>query len=201
MLQDGEFRRVGDTSVRSVDVRIICATNTLLQLEIAAGRFRQDLFYRLNVIPITVPPLRTRLADIPLLVQHFITRFNEKNRTSIKGATTELYDCLRGFEWKGNVRELENLVNRMLSQASDDVLSRKDLPGDYNPDDSIAPSGSNDVQLSIRGGQRLITLSQAEREHIHFVLQHTKGNKTEAAKLLGLKRTTLIEKMKKLGIM
>jgi Nif-specific regulatory protein len=201
VLQDGEFRRVGDTSVRSVDVRIICATNTLLSEEIAAGRFRQDLFYRLNVIPITVPPLRSRLADIPLLVQHFITRFNEKNRTSIKGATTELYDCLRGFEWKGNVRELENLVNRMLSQASEDVLSRKDLPGDYNPDDSATPSASGDMQLSIRAGQRLITLSQAEREHIHFVLQHTKGNKTEAAKLLGLKRTTLIEKMKKLGIM
>ncbi|MBL0174417.1 MAG: sigma 54-interacting transcriptional regulator [Ignavibacteria bacterium] len=201
VLQDGEFRRVGDTSTRSVNVRIICATNTLLADEIASGRFRQDLFYRLNVIPITVPPLRNRTGDIPLLVQHFIAKYKEKNPSNVKGATTELHDALRRFPWKGNVRELENLVNRMIAQAAEDVLSTRDLPGDYNPDAQAPQTGSSDMHVSFHAGQRLMSLSQAEREHIQFVLQHAKGNKTEAAKLLGLKRTTLIEKMKKLGIM
>ncbi|MDH7514406.1 MAG: sigma 54-interacting transcriptional regulator, partial [Bacteroidota bacterium] len=199
VLQDGEFRRVGDTTTRTVNVRIICATNKNLAEEIEHGRFRQDLFYRLNVIPITVPPLRDRVSDIPLLVQHFIDRFKAKSPSPIRGATSELLEVLKTLPWKGNVRELENLINRMLTQAESDLLTTRDLPPEYQSAASQGPSAEIPVTLGMP--RRLVTLQQIEREHILFVLQHTKGNKTEAARILGVKRTTLIERMKKLGLM
>ncbi len=202
VLQDGEFRRVGDTAVRRVNVRIICATNKHLDAEIEEGRFRQDLFYRLNVIPITVPSLRDRVGDVPLLVQHFIAKYAEKHPTPVTGASSELIETLQRCPWKGNVRELENLINRMMTQAAEPVLSTRSLPTDYQQYQiDTAPSPVGDYQVTFKSAPKLVTLQQAEREHILNVLQHVKGNRTEASKILGLKRTTLIEKMKKLGIM
>jgi Nif-specific regulatory protein len=200
VLQDGEYRRVGDTAIRTVNVRIICATNRNLAVEIEQGRFRQDLFYRLNVIPIVVPPLRDRLGDLPLLIQHFIDLYKSRNPSPVTAVTSECIDVLRRAPWKGNVRELDILITRMLTQAGNDTHSTRELPLEYQSVE-IQSHTADDFQINFSGPRRLMTLQQAEREHIQFVMQHTKGNKTEAAKLLGLKRTTLIEKMKKLGIM
>ncbi|MDX9759603.1 MAG: sigma 54-interacting transcriptional regulator [Bacteroidota bacterium] len=202
VLQEGEFRRVGETKTRQVDVRVICATNTILQEEIEAGRFRQDLFYRLNVIPITVPPLRNRIGDIPLLISYFITRYNAAHPSPVRGASSDLVDFLQKLPWNGNVRELENLVNRMIAQSPGEMLTVRMLPSDYASLQKTAPDATRgEFEVSLKSPRRLRSLQDMEMEHIAFVLRHTDGNKTEAAKILGLKRTTLVEKMKKLGMM
>ncbi len=200
VLQEGEYRRVGDTATRMVNVRIICATNQHLADEISAGRFRQDLFYRLNVIPITVPPLRDRTSDIPLLLDHFIQQYRSRVDTPVRGASRELVDFLASLPWRGNVRELENLVQRMLTTSSGEVLTTRELPSDYMKD-AAATSADGAMPVLLRSPQRLATMVDMERDHIRYILQHTEGNKSEAAKILGLKRTTLIERMKKLGMM
>ncbi|MCZ7558319.1 MAG: sigma 54-interacting transcriptional regulator [Bacteroidia bacterium] len=202
VLQEGEFRRVGDPNTRMVNVRVICATNTNLQDAIANNAFRQDLFYRLNVIPITVPPLRERLADIPELVQHFIVKYNALHPSAVTGASAELIAQLQQQQWKGNVRELENLINRMIAQASEALLTTKMMPQEYGTMSRGPDSDTkSELSVSLRAPKRLTTLVDVEKEHITFVLKHCDGNKTEAAKILGLKRTTLVEKMKKLGMM
>jgi Nif-specific regulatory protein len=203
VLQEGEFRRVGETRTRMVNVRVICATNKDLQAEIEAERFRQDLFYRLNVIPITVPPLRARMSDIPQLVEHFIAKYNQRHPSPVEGASGELVAHLQGYPWKGNVRELENLINRMIAQSGEAMLSTKMLPAEYAPvlSGADASASGSDLELSLKAPRRLSSLREVEKEHISFVLKHTDGNKTEAAKILGLKRTTLVERMKKLGMM
>ena len=201
VLQEGEFRRVGETKTRMVNVRVICATNRDLQKEITEERFRQDLFYRLNVIPITVPPLRSRMSDIPQLVQHFIEKYNERHTSSVEGVSGELLAHLQALEWNGNVRELENLINRMIARSSEAVLTTSMLPADYTGSARRTHAEDGDLELSLKAPRRLNTLREIEKEHIGFVLRHTDGNKTEAAKILGLKRTTLVEKMKKLGMM
>lgn len=199
VLQEGEYRRVGDTESRFVNVRIVCATNKELKQEIAEGHFRQDLFYRLNVIPITVPPLRDRSSDIPLLIQHFLDQHNARTKASVRGVSKELVEHLTKLPWLGNVRELENLISRMLVFASEEILSLKHLPSDFTKDQQITQKDGSTI--SIRAPKRLMTLNEAEREYINYILQQTKGNKTEAAKILDLKRTTLVERMKKLGMM
>ena len=201
VLQEGEFRRVGETATRMVNVRIICATNQDLEEEIRQSRFRQDLFYRLNVIPITVPPLRDRVSDVPLLVQHFIARHNEKSGSHVQGASNELIEFLQQMPWKGNVRELENLIHRMMAQETEGVLNTKSLPSEFTSQRRHESAASGELELSLSAPKRLGTLKDIEKEHIGFILKHTDGNKTEAAKILGLKRTTLVEKMKKLGMM
>jgi len=201
VLQEGEFRRVGETHTRTVDVRIICATNTDLESEINNNRFRRDLFYRLNVIPITIPPLRDRSSDIPLLAQHFVSKFKEKHATPVRGVSTELADYLQQLPWQGNVRELENLVNRMIAQTQEELLTTKVLPQEYLSISKADSAGRPGFEVSLRKPQRLNTLMEVEKEHIAYVLKYTEGNKAEAARVLGVKRTTLIEKMKKLGMM
>lgn len=202
VLQEGEFRRVGETKTRFANVRVICATNKVLQEEIEAGRFRQDLFYRLNVIPITAPPLRDRKGDLPLLVDHFITRYNARHSSPVRGASADLIAYLQQLPWNGNVRELENLVNRMIAQSQEEMLTTRMLPPDYvQQQKSPADPERGEFELSLKAPRRLQTMQDMEKEHIAFVLKHTDGNKTEAAKILGLKRTTLVEKMKKLGMM
>ncbi|MBR9975272.1 MAG: sigma 54-interacting transcriptional regulator, partial [Bacteroidetes bacterium] len=202
VLQEGEFRRVGETKTRFANVRVICATNKVLHEEIEAGRFRQDLFYRLNVIPITAPPLRERKGDLPLLVDHFIARYNERHTSRVRGTSADLIAYLQTLPWNGNVRELENLVNRMIAQAQEDMLTTRMLPSDYvSQQKTVADPERGEFELSLKAPRRLQTMQDMEKEHIAFVLKHTDGNKTEAAKILGLKRTTLVEKMKKLGMM
>jgi transcriptional regulator with PAS, ATPase and Fis domain len=183
-------------------VRVICATNKNLQQEIEAERFRQDLFYRLNVIPITVPALRSRISDIPLLVEHFIAKYNLRHGSPVRGASSDLIEFLQKLSWNGNVRELENLMNRLIAQAQEEMLTMRMLPSDYvDARKSALSSDRSDFEVSLKAPQRLSTLKDIEKEHIAFVLKATEGNKTEAAKILDLKRTTLVEKMKKLGMM
>ena len=200
VLQEGEYRRVGDTESRYVNVRVVCATNRDLQQEIREGRFRQDLFFRLNVIPIVVPTLRDRTSDIPLLVEHFIEQHNAKFHSNIKGASKELLDYFMSVPWFGNIRELENIINRMLVSSPGDVLSLKHLPSDF-AEGQPKFSAASDMSVPLRPPKRLSTMADTEREHIKYVLQFTNGNKTEAAKILEIKRTTLVERMKKLGMM
>jgi Nif-specific regulatory protein len=200
VLQEGEFRRIGDTVTRTVNVRIICATNKNIQEEIKQERFRQDLFYRLNVIPISIPPLRDRTGDIPMLVQHFIDRYNKRNNGPCHGASEEFLGVLQTMQWPGNVRELENLVSRILAQHAEGTLQRRHLPDEYQNTDNIQAKLDAELVISMEPGKRLATMNEIEREHISFVLKHTK-NKTDAAAVLGLKRTTLVERMKKLGMM
>jgi prepilin-type processing-associated H-X9-DG protein len=202
VLQEGEFRRVGDAKTRIANVRVICATNKDLAKEIETERFRQDLFYRLNVIPITVPPLRSRISDIPLLVEHFIAKYNQRHASPVRSASTDLVEYLQRLPWNGNVRELENLINRMIAQSQEEMLTLRMLPSDYaGAQKTTDATERGDFELSLKAPRRLDSLENVEKEHIAFVLKHTDGNKTEAAKILGLKRTTLVEKMKKLGMM
>jgi transcriptional regulator with GAF, ATPase, and Fis domain len=185
VLQDGEFERLGNPRTVKSDVRIIAATNKNLEEEIRKGRFRQDLWYRLNGFPMTVPPLRERKDDIPVLVDFFVDKYGKKVGRSIKTIPTNAMKALREYSWPGNVRELENVIERsvVLSQSS---TLKTDLPEDLNP-----------------SAYRDATLEDVERKHIRKVLKRTggriRGNKG-AAEILGLKPTTLASRMKKLGI-
>lgn len=196
VIQEGEIRRVGDTTARSVDVRIIAATNKLLLDEIKAERFREDLYYRINVIPIRLPALRERTEDIPFLVDFFLKKYSERLQSPVKGVSGELMNVLINAEWHGNVRELENTIHRMLIYATGNTLSTKDLPPDF-PYGS-QPSSKSPVRVNI---SRSATMDEMQLQHITAVLKSTNGNKTEAARLLGVKRTTLIERMKRLKMM
>jgi len=197
VLQEGEIRRVGDTESKSVDVRVIAAANRNLEEEVKAGRFREDLFYRLNVIPIFVPPLRERKEDIPLLINHFVQKYQNKSSKVIKSISQELIDKFMSYDWPGNIRELENIINRMIIFAEEEKLSLKDIPADFL---NLLKKDSNRSKLLDELTQ-ISDIKELEKEHILKTLEKTKGNKTEAAKLLGLKRTTLIERMKKYGLM
>jgi transcriptional regulator with PAS, ATPase and Fis domain len=195
-VQEGEIRRVGDTVTRNVDVRIIAATNKLLQDEVKEQRFREDLYYRLNVIPIHIPPLRERRDDIPYLVQYFIKRFTDQLQSPVRNISEELMDVFVNAEWRGNVRELENTIHRMMVFANSEILTSKNLPSDYAYKEKHIPQILQKSAYSPH-----YTLNQMLKEHIAAVLKSTDGNKTEAAKVLGMKRTTLIQKMKKLKMM
>lgn len=197
VLQEGEIRRVGDTESKTVDVRVIAAANRNLEEEVKAGRFREDLYYRLNVIPIFVPPLRERKEDIPLLINHFVQKYQNKSTKIIKSISQELIDKFMSYDWPGNIRELENIINRMIIFAEDDKLSVKDIPSDFL---ILLKKDYNKSKLLDELTQ-ISDIKELEKEHILKTLEKTKGNKTEAAKLLGLKRTTLIERMKKYGLM
>ncbi|MFA6235434.1 MAG: sigma 54-interacting transcriptional regulator, partial [Bacteroidota bacterium] len=167
VLQEGEFRRVGDTKTRIANVRVICATNKNLQEEIEAERFRQDLFYRLNVIPITVPTLRSRISDIPLLVEHFIAKYNLRHPSPVRSASTDLIGFLQKLSWNGNVRELENLMNRLIAQSQEEMLTMRMLPSDYvGAQKAATASDRGEFEVSLRAPQRLNTLQDVEKEHI-----------------------------------
>jgi formate hydrogenlyase transcriptional activator len=188
VLQEGEFERVGGHHTFRVNVRVIAATNTSLENAVHEGKFRADLFYRLNVFPIRVPPLRERKEDIPLLVKYFVMRYGAKLRKSIEKIPQTVMDSLLAYSWPGNIRELENLIERAVIMSEGVQLeASKWLP----------PPGSRP------GESRIPTMDELERQHITEVLEHTgwrvSGEKG-AAKLLGMKPTTLEARMKKLGI-
>jgi two-component system response regulator HydG len=195
VLQEREITRVGGEEVVKVDVRVIAATNRNLIKDIEAGRFREDLYYRLNVVNIHVPPLRERKEDIPLLAQNFLKIFAEKNRKNIKGFTPRAMDRLLKYQWPGNVRELMNAVERGV------VLSRSD-----NLDESEVPLfrqeelPSTAVLSQTERGEDS-PLEFVEKETILKTLDTTKGNKSEAARRLGITRRTLHLKLKKYGMM
>nr|MBC8465592.1 sigma-54-dependent Fis family transcriptional regulator [bacterium] len=169
-IQEGEIRRVGDTVSRKVNVRIISATNKSLKEEVEKGNFREDLFYRLNVITLRLPSLRERPGDIPLLVRHFLNRFSEKNNTPLKKVSPKAMQALANYRWPGNIRELENTIERAVILSEDDLIELEDL---FIPD---AESLS----------EKPMTLKDYEREIVCKVLDDCGGNKTKTAEILGV---------------
>jgi DNA-binding NtrC family response regulator len=196
VLQEREFERVGDSNTIKVDVRILAATNSDLAALVADGSFREDLYYRLNVIPVTLPPLRERREDIPLLVQHFL----EKGRQDGRQPPTVSQDAMRrlmSYPWPGNVRQLENAVERVVAfSGGRNQIDMSDLPPEFL-DAETAPLGAP-VSLPESGLDFDVFMSGIERELIERSLERTHGNKGRAARLLNLKRTTLVEKIKRL---
>jgi len=195
VLQERELTRVGGEDVIKVNVRVITATNRHLMSEVDAGRFREDLYYRLNVVAIHVPPLRERKEDIPLLAQHFLNLFSEKNRKNIKGFTPQAMDRLLKHSWPGNVRELMNAVERGVVLSRSDYLDVFELPLIQREDSLIKDTRS---EKNVPGE---FPLESVEKETILKALDATKGNKSEAARRLGITRRTLHLKLKKYGMM
>ncbi|PKN34230.1 MAG: two-component system response regulator [Deltaproteobacteria bacterium HGW-Deltaproteobacteria-19] len=198
VLQEREITRVGGSDVLKVDVRIIAATNKDLRQEIGQGRFRDDLYYRLNVVNLAMPPLRERREDIPLLAQHFLVQFAEKNRKSIKGFTPRAMDGLLRYDWPGNVRELMNAVERGVVLARSEWLGVEDLALTL-PDGAPSASAESPEEpgLAVEG----TSLDELERVAILKTLEGAGGNKSEAARRLGITRRTLHKKLKQYGLM
>ncbi len=195
VLQERELTRVGGEEVISINVRVIAATNRDLIRNIAAGQFREDLYYRLNVVSIHVPPLRERKEDIPLISQHFLKLFAEKNRKNIKGFTPRAMDRLLKHSWPGNVRELMNAVERGVVLSRSEYLDEPELPLIQRE-----ASTTNDASSKMNGTGEF-PLESVEKETILKVLDTAGGNKSEAARRLGITRRTLHMKLKKYGMM
>jgi formate hydrogenlyase transcriptional activator len=185
VLQEQEFERLGSTYTRRVDVRIVAATNQDLAGLVAEKKFRMDLYYRLNIFPIALPPLRQRVEDIPMLVAHFAHKYGRRMSKQISKIPKDAMDTLTRYPWPGNIRELQNLIERAMILTEGDVLQIPALP-------SSVPIGTEPM-----------TLEDAARDHILKALEESNwlvGGKSGAAALLGVKRTTLIDKMRKLGV-
>ncbi|EFF7470652.1 sigma-54-dependent response regulator transcription factor ZraR [Escherichia coli] len=183
-IQEREVQRVGSNQTISVDVRLIAATHRDLAAEVNAGRFRQDLYYRLNVVAIEVPSLRQRREDIPLLASHFLQRFAERNRKAVKGFTPQAMDLLIHYDWPGNIRELENAVERSVVLLTGEYISERELP--------LAIAST---PIPLGQSQDIQPLVEVEKEVILAALEKTGGNKTEAARQLGITRKTLLAKL------
>jgi DNA-binding NtrC family response regulator len=197
VLQEREFERVGDSHTTKVDVRVIAATNSDLARMVAEGQFREDLFYRLNVIPVQLPPLRERKEDIPLLVQHFLAILRNGAPTSLT-VSQEAMRRLMSFSWPGNVRQLENAVERAVAlSAGRTQIDVADLPTEVQKTQETALTTA--VTLPEEGLDLDAFIADIERDLIQRSLERTGGNKGKAARLLNLKRTTLVEKLKRLS--
>jgi DNA-binding NtrC family response regulator len=191
VIQSREFRKVGGTKPIQVDVRLIAATNKDLQEMVAAGTFREDLFYRLHVIPIRMPPLRERQEDIPLLVAHFLERFNRNSKVRMEGISSRTMRLLMQYDWPGNVRELENCIERAAVMAEGEVIDVGDLAMILRG----GPGGGNG-RAGLPPAQATTRLADLEREHILAVLGSVGGNKRRAAELLGISLRGLYYKLK-----
>ena len=188
VLETGRFRRVGDIKEIEVDVRVVCATNKTLRDEVTAGRFREDLFYRLNVLTILLPPLSESKGDIPLLVEHFIRMSTRPNADKIRVAG-EVLEAFEKYNWPGNVRELSNVLERAIILANNSFITLREIPPLYkvNPEDQADSPAS-------------LPLDEIEKHHIRLVLETVRGNKTKAARILGVSRPKLYRKMEKYNI-
>jgi two-component system, NtrC family, response regulator len=184
VLETSEFIKVGDTKSTKVNVRIIAATNRDMQQEVNDGKFREDLFYRINVFTIQLPALRDRKKDIPVLAEYFLNIFSQKTNQRITGMSKNFLEHLQNHEWKGNIRELKNVIERACILANSEELTVDCLPVEF-----LLISSSSDNQLSA------FSLASVEKLHIQRVLNHTKGNKTETARLLNIGLTTLYRKI------
>lgn len=192
-IENSTFRRVGGTTDITVDVRIIAATNKDLKEAIANGQFREDLFFRLNVIPLVVPPLRERQGDVPLLVEHFVKKYSDRPRQVSGRAMSLLSTC----PWRGNVRELENVIERMLLFSESDILTEEDVPPEVRPE--AAQVGKQGVEFG-EGFSLDDHMAALEQKYLLEALSRTGGRKTDAAKLLGLTFRSFRHKLAKYGI-
>ena len=195
VLQEGEFERVGGTETLKVDARIVASTNADLQDAVAGKRFREDLYYRLNVITIHLPALRDRRSDIPLLAEHFLQRFAAKNNRPVLAFSREALDAMSNYHWPGNVRELENTVERAVVLGRGEMLSLGDLPA------HVSEGERPDAEQPLASGAPLINLAvgtplaDIERQVILETLRHTGGDKSAAARLLGIATRTIYRKL------
>jgi two-component system response regulator AtoC len=194
-LQEGIIRRLGDTRDVKIDVRVVAATVRDLGLEVKEGRFREDLYYRLNVLPLRVPPLRERREDIPLLVEHFLVKNNARLGTKMRGVSPRAHKLLLEYPWPGNVRELENTVERSVVLAEGDTLDEADLPERLRAGKDAVQATLDAGELSIKKTTRVI-----EETLIRRALDKTRGNRTAAAKLLEISHRALLYKIKDYGV-
>jgi len=221
VLAESEIDRVGGNKPIKINIRVITATHSNLEEAIADGKFREDLFYRLNVIPIAIPPLRERQSDIPLLIHHYLKHFNQQKGKSITGISDAAVEILCNYQWPGNIRELANFMERMVVLSTDKTLSPRDLPekvmGDVpretweplvqsepleTPAEFIRKSRNHAHYIGMpeEGINLKQMVEEFEKELIIEALEKTNGVKNQAATLLGLNRTTLVEKLKKMKI-
>ena len=193
VLQEREFEPVGSSNTVRIDTRVIVATNKNLKEEIQEGHFREDLFYRINVVTLSVPPLRERREDIPLLADFFLKQYAVKNRRLIKGFTPRASDLLMRYDWPGNVRELANMVERSVIMARGDMIT----PNEYSDTLRALDPELLKSEIGLTPGR---SLKDVEKDMILMTLEETKGNRTHAAKILGISRRTLQLKLKEYGI-
>ncbi|MBN2396762.1 MAG: sigma-54-dependent Fis family transcriptional regulator [Deltaproteobacteria bacterium] len=191
-LQEREFQRLGGNQTLRADVRIISATNRNLEERVKEGLFREDLYYRLNVVSMTIPPLRDRRGDIPLLIEYFTKRFSAENDKEIDGLSSEAMDTLLKYDYPGNVRELENIIERAVVIARDRIISVKDLP--------FEDVSADHFNAHKEGGPLKDEIESLERTRIEEALEETGNNQTRAAELLGITERTLRYKLKKYGL-
>jgi transcriptional regulator with GAF, ATPase, and Fis domain len=199
VLQEQEIERVGGTRQIKLNVRVISATNADLEERVREGRFREDLYYRLNVIPIHLPPLIERREDIPLLARHFLRKMCLEMKRPLMTLTPAAVRALEAYGWPGNVREMENVIERSVALTDGELIDRQDLPPQF------AGAGSYRDELPVpsvpaEGINLPETIDTIERAMIRQALEHSGGIKAKAAVLLGLNRTTLVEKIKRLGL-
>jgi two-component system response regulator HydG len=193
VLQEKEFEPVGSARTIKVDIRVIAATNKDLTKEVREGRFREDLYYRLNVVPVTMPPLRERKEDIPPLADHFLAVYREKNRKPLKGISGKALDLLVRYDWPGNIRELENCIERAVIMAKEEMITPVDFPPQIQKLSGEKETGGFAIPYGI-------SLEAMERELIVKTLAETGGNRTRASEILGINRRTLQNKLKEYGI-
>jgi DNA-binding NtrC family response regulator len=189
VLQERSLLRVGGTRPIELDIRIICATNTDLERELAAGRFRRDLYYRLKVVQLRVPPLRERKEDIPILISHFLEKYSLAYHKNVRGFARDALDIVMSYSFPGNVRELENVVSGAVALSDGELVAARDLPADIG-----------ELEITTLGQEKLASLEEHERAYIERVLRATGGNRNRAAQVLGLARTSLWRKIKKYGL-
>ncbi len=194
-LEQHEIQRIGDVKIKKIDVRVIAATNRDLKTMVKEGKYRKDLFYRLNTIHIHLPPLRERKEDIPVLAEYFVTELNKQIGKDIKGIKPEVIERLKEIPWEGNVRELRNVIERAYIMTQTEYITLKDLPPEY-----IEENVSSPVLFLSAQEEPQTTLAEMEKRYIMKVLQRTSGNRSQAARILGLSRRSLYRKMKKYGI-
>ena len=206
VLQEGEFERVGGTKTLRVDVRVVTATNQDLAVLVREKRFREDLYYRLNVITVTAPPLRERREDVAVLAQHFLRVYAAKNNRHLDGFTDEALACLEGYSWPGNVRELENVVERAVVLARGTAVEAGHLPDNVTARAAVLEGGAVPGERPAgdggAAGERFFkirigaSLAEIEQRVLEETLRLTGGNKTSAAKILGIDPKTVFRKLK-----
>lgn len=193
-IEEGEIQRIGGTRTLKVDVRIISATNKMLEKEIEKGNFRQDLFYRLNVIPITVPPLRERKSDIPILAQHFVEQFCDENGKPIKKLSPDAISTLEDYNWPGNVRELRNIVERLIIMVDTDTIKASHVLSALHVDQVQTSLQSNSASLKDM-------MEEYEKKIIISELEANEGNVSQTAKKLSIDRANLYRKLRAYDIL